>query len=236
MRVLYVEDDPIAREYIQQGLEKSGITVDVASGAATGSKMAAADAYDVFVLDVMLSDGDGFTLLQELRLSGVQTPTLFLSARGSVADRVQGLQVGGDDYLPKPFALTELVARLQALARRRWAVPVGESLRVADLDLDLSARRVVRAGQTIDLSPRQFALLEYLMRNRGQAVSRSMLTENVWGYGFESRSNAIDVQINYLRRKVDRDFAPKLIHTVKGFGYMLDDRVDSNDAVDEGTQ
>lgn len=229
MRVLYVEDDPVAREYIQRGLEKSGIAVDVAPDVATGSEFATARAYDVLVLDVMLSDGDGFALLQDLRLKGIQTPTLFLSARGAVADRVQGLQVGGDDYLPKPFALAELIARIQALARRRWEVPAGEKLRVADLQLDLAARRVTRAGQPIDLSPRQFALLEYLLRNRGHAVSRSMLTENVWGHGFESRSNAIDVQINYLRRKVDRDFEPKLIHTAKGFGYILEDRGSPSD-------
>jgi DNA-binding response OmpR family regulator len=172
----------------------------------------------------MLGDSDGLTLLRDLRLAGVQTPTLFLSARGAVADRVAGFAVGGDDYLPKPFALAELVARVQALARRRWEVPSGETLRVADLELDLASRRVTRAGTPLDLSARQLALLEYLMRNQGNAVSRSMLTENVWGLGFESRSNAIDVQINYLRRKVDRDFEPKLIHTVKGFGYILEDR------------
>jgi DNA-binding response OmpR family regulator len=224
MRVLYVEDDPIAREYIQQGLEKSGIAVDVAPDAATGSELATTQAYGVLILDVMLSDGNGFALLRDLRLSGIQTPTLFLSARGAVADRVQGLEVGGDDYLPKPFALAELVARIHALARRRWEVPADEKIRVADLELDLGARRVTRAGRLINLSPRQFDLLECLLRNRGHAVSRSMLTENVWGHGFESRSNAIDVQINYLRQKMDRDFEPKLVHTVKGFGYILKDR------------
>jgi DNA-binding response OmpR family regulator len=224
MRVLYVEDDPIAREYIQQGLEKSGIAVDVAPDAATGSELATTQAYGVLILDVMLSDGNGFALLRDLRLSGIQTPTLFLSARGAVADRVQGLEVGGDDYLPKPFALAELVARIHALARRRWEVPADEKIRVADLELDLGARRVTRAGRLINLSPRQFDLLECLLRNRGHAVSRSMLTENVWGHGFESRSNAIDVQINYLRQKMDRDFEPKLVHTVKGFGYILEDR------------
>jgi len=233
MRILFVEDDPIAREYIQQGLEKSEIAVDVAPDVATGTELANTQIYDVLVLDVMLSDGDGFALLQCLRLSGVQTPALFLSARGAVADRIQGLKVGGDDYLPKPFALAELVARIQALARRRWEVPAGEKLRVADLELDFGARRVMRAGRLIDLSPRQFDLLECLLRNRGHAVSRSMLTENVWGHGFESRSNAIDVQINYLRRKMDRNFEPKLVHTVKGFGYILEDRGSPNDDLEE---
>jgi len=229
MHVLYVDDDPIAREYIQQGLETSGMRVDVAADAATGAEMAGARPFDVLVLDVMLGDSDGLALLRDLRLAGVRTPTLFLSARGAVADRVAGFEVGGDDYLPKPFALAELVARVQALARRRWEVPAGGTLLVADLELDLAARRVTRAGRSLDLSNRQFTLLEYLLRNRGNAVSRSMLTENVWGQGFESRSNAIDVQINYLRRKVDRDFEPKLIHTVKGFGYILDDRGSSRD-------
>ncbi|HEX9815197.1 MAG TPA: response regulator transcription factor [Myxococcota bacterium] len=233
MRILFVEDDPIAREYIQQGLEKSEMAVDVAPDVATGSELANTQAYDVLVLDVMLADGDGFTLLQDLRLSGIQTPALFLSARGAVADRVQGLKVGGDDYLPKPFALAELVARIQALARRRWELPAGEKLRVADLEMDLGARRVTRAGRLIDLSPRQFDLLECLLRNQSHAVSRSMLTENVWGHGFESRSNAIDVQINYLRRKMDRDFEPKLVHTVKGFGYILEDRGSPCDGPEE---
>jgi len=233
MRILFVEDDAIAREYIQQGLEKSKIAVDVAPDVATGSELATTQIYDVLVLDVMLADGDGFALLQDLRLSGIQTPALFLSARGAVADRVQGLKVGGDDYLPKPFALAELVARIQALARRRWELPAGEKLRVADLEMDLGARRVTRAGRLIDLSPRQFDLLECLLRNQSHAVSRSMLTENVWGHGFESRSNAIDVQINYLRRKMDRDFEPKLVHTVKGFGYILEDRGSPCDGPEE---
>jgi len=224
MRVLYVEDDPVALEYVEQGLRQAGAEVDAAPDARRGADLARSRAYDVLVLDVMLPDADGFSLLRELRLSGVQTPTLFLSARGAVADRVEGLRVGADDYLPKPFALAELVARIHALGRRRWEAPADETLSVADLVLDLGARRVHRAGQAIDLSPRQFALLEYLLRNRGHAVSRSMLIENVWGPGFESRSNAIDVQINYLRRKIDRDFEPKLIQTVKGFGYLLDER------------
>jgi len=224
MLVLYVEDDPVAREFIQRGLEKAGIKVDLAPDVATGIELAHSRVYDVLILDVMLPDGDGFSLLRDLRFAGIQTPALYLSARTAVADKVRGLEVGGDDYLPKPFALAELIARIQALARRRWEVPAGEKIHVADLELDLAARRATRAGKPIDLSPRQFALLEYLMRNRGHAVSRSMLTENVWGHGFESRSNAIDVQINYLRQRVDRDFDTKLIHTLKGFGYILEDR------------
>jgi len=233
MRVLYVEDDPIAREFIQKGVEKAGIAVDMAPDVATGIECAHARVYDVLILDVMLPDGDGFSLLRDMRTSGIQTPALYLSARTAVADKVEGLEAGGDDYLPKPFALAELIARIQALARRRWAVPAGERIQVADLELDLAKRRATRAGRPIDLSPRQFALLEYLLRNRNHAVSRSMLTENVWGHGFESRSNAIDVQINYLRRKVDRDSDVKLIHTLKGFGYILEDRNRSSDQPEE---
>jgi len=234
MRVLYVDDDPVARAYIQQGLERADMRVDVVPDAESGAALAGAHAYDVLVLDVMLEDSDGLTLLRDLRAAGVNTPALFLSARGAVADRVAGFAAGGDDYLPKPFALAELVARIQALARRRWEVPSGEKLRVGDLELDLSSRRVTRAGVLLDLTARQFTLLEYLMRNRGNAVSRSMLIENVWGLGFESRSNAIDVQINYLRRKIDRDFDPKPNHTVKGFGYILEERgsTDPRDAGD----
>jgi two-component system OmpR family response regulator len=233
MQVLYVEDDPVAREFIQRGVERAGITVDLAPDVAAGVELAHSRAYDVLILDVMLPDGDGFALLRDLRFAGIQTPAIYLSARTAVADKVRGLEVGGDDYLPKPFALAELIARIQALARRRWEIPAGEKIHVADLELDLSARRATRAGRPIDLSPRQFALLEYLMRNRGHAVSRSMLTENVWGHGFESRSNAIDVQINYLRQKVDRGFDTKLIHTLKGFGYILEDR-DSADSASKG--
>jgi DNA-binding response OmpR family regulator len=224
MRVLYVEDDPVAGNFIQQGLKRRGLEVDIAPTAEAGRELALARAYDVLVLDVMLPDGDGFELLRGLRASGVDTPALFLSARGAVSDRVEGFSVGGDDYLPKPFALAELVARVKALGRRRWAAPAASKLSVSDLEMDLAAHRVTRAGQEVELSPRQFELLEYLMRNQGHALSRSMITENVWGHGFESRSNAIDVQINYLRKRIDRDFEPKLLHTVKGIGYILDDR------------
>lgn len=224
MRVLLVEDDPVAREFTARGLERHGMSADLASDCASGAALALAAPYDVLILDVMLPDRSGFDLLQQIREAGVQTPALFLSARGAVADRVEGFAAGGDDYLQKPFALAELVARARALARRRWVPMERELLRVADLEIDLGARRVFRGGLEVSLSPRQFDLLAYLARNRGFALSRSMITENVWGHGFESRSNALDVQVNYLRGKIDRNFEPKLIHTVKGVGYMLDDR------------
>jgi DNA-binding response OmpR family regulator len=224
MRILYVEDDPVAGEFIERGLKRGGLTVDLAATAEGGLEFALTGAYDVLVLDVMLPDGNGFDLLRRIRASGIETPALFLSALAAVSDRVEGFSVGGDDYLPKPFALVELVARVKALARRRWSTPPDDKLHVGDLEMDLAARRVSRAGREIEFSPRQFALLEYLMRNRDHALSRSMITENVWGPGFESRSNAIDVQINYLRKKIDRDFDSKLLQTVKGVGYMLSDR------------
>jgi len=223
VKILYTEDDSVAGELVERGLERHGLAVDLTTTAGGCAELARTGVYDVLVMDVMLPDGNGFDLLRDLRAAGVSTPTIFLSALGSVADRVNGFSAGGDDYLPKPFALAELVARIKALARRRWAVPENEKLAVADLELDLAAHRVSRAGRRIELSPRQFELLEYLVRNRGHALSRSMITENVWGLGFESRSNAIDVQINSLRKKIDRGFEPRLIHTVKGIGYMLDD-------------
>jgi len=223
MRVLYVEDDPVACEFIKRGFEREGVEVDLAATVERGLELALSRTHDVLVLDVMLPDGNGFDLLRQLRASGVGTPAIFLSARVAVSDRVEGFSAGGDDYLLKPFAQVELVARVRALARRRWAVPDGDKLRVGDLEMDLAARSVSRAGRRIAVSPRQFGLLEYLMRYRGHTLSRSMITENVWGPGFESRSNAIDVQINYLRKKIDQDFEPKLLHTVKGVGYMLDD-------------
>ena len=224
MKVLYVEDDDISRDYVQQGLTRRGLVVDVANNGTVGFEFASTGVYDVIVLDVMLPDFDGFELLRRLRSAGIDTPTIFLSARGEVGDRIQGLDLGADDYLPKPFAFAELLLRIRSLARRRLGDPIHQRLCVANLELDLGAHKVRRGDILIDLSPRQFALLEYLMRNEGFAVTRSMIIEKVWGYGFETRSNAIDVQISYLRNKIDADFEPRLIHTVKGVGYILEDR------------
>jgi two-component system copper resistance phosphate regulon response regulator CusR len=224
MKILYVEDDDISRDYVQQALIRHGLVVDVARNGSTGLEHAKTGVYDVIVLDVMLPDFDGFELLRRLRSSGIDTPTIFLSARGEVSDRIQGLDIGADDYLAKPFAFAELLLRIRALARRRLGDPVHQCLRVANLELDLGAHKVRRDSTVIDLSPRQFALLEYLMRNAGFALTRSMIIEKVWGYGFETRSNAIDVQISYLRNRIDAGFEPRLIHTVKGVGYILEDR------------
>jgi len=224
LRILYVEDDPTAREYLRKGLEERGYAVEVASDAGHGLELAVRGPFDLLLLDVMLPDSDGFEILQTLRKRDIQTPALFLSARGEVADRIRGLNLGADDYLVKPFAFAELLARIQAVARRSLAEPDDGLLQVADLNLDLRRHAVERGGKSVELTPKEFALLEYLMRNQGHAISRAMITEKVWGYGFDSYSNLIDVHINHLRKKLDHGQTPKLIHTVKGIGYVLEAR------------
>ncbi len=223
MRVLYVEDDAEARGLIERFLREAGALVETASDGALGLERATTRAYDALVLDVKLPGLDGFELLGRLRRAGVSTPVLCLTALGEVASRVRGLELGADDYLTKPFALAELLARLRALVRRRER-PLASRMQVADLSLELSGHRVRRAGKPIALTPREFALLAYLMRNEGSAVSRAMIVERVWGEGFESYSNAIVVHVNNLRQKVDRPFEHKLIHTVKNVGCVLEDR------------
>ena len=227
LRILYVEDDPTAREYIEKGLAEQGYSVTVATEAETGLSLALESPFDLLILDVMLPDGDGFELLQRIRDKGADMPAIFLTARSEVADRIRGLNLGADDYLVKPFAFAELAARIQAVARRTLAEPGDGKLTLADLEVDLKRHAVVRAGQPVDLTPKEFSLLEYLLRNQGQAVSRAMITEKVWGYGFDTYSNLIDVHINHLRKKVDRPFDRKLLHTVKGVGYVLEDRGES---------
>lgn len=224
VKVLYVEDDPVAREFVEKGLSARGFVVDLAGDLASATERAFGTEYDLLILDVNLPDGDGFGLLRELRSANVMTPALFLSARSEVTDRIRGLDIGADDYLSKPFAFEELVSRIRAIARRRNDDPPDGILRLADLEMDTARRRVSRAGQRIELTPKQFSLLEYLLRNAGFPLSREMIIEKVWGYGFESKSNAIDVQVNYLRKRIDRQFEPKLIHTVKGVGYVLEVR------------
>jgi DNA-binding response OmpR family regulator len=224
VKILYVEDDLSTAEYIRKGLETHGHLVDVAHSGADGLELGLSGAYDLAILDVMLPGCDGFEVLRELRDAGVATPVLFLTARSEVHERIRGLDLGADDYLAKPFALAELLARIRVIARRHLAEPGDGVLRAADLELDLRRSAVRRGGRSIELTPRQLALLEYLLRNRGQVVSRSMILERVWGYGFDTTSNVIDVHVNSLRRKVDRDFEPKLIHTVWGQGYVLEVR------------
>jgi heavy metal response regulator len=221
MRILYVEDDPRAREYIQKGLEENGFQVEVAGDGDAGLARALAATFDLLILDVMLPGRDGLSLLKELRDRGHETPVLFLSARGEATDRIRGLNLGADDYLAKPFAFAELLARIRAIARRRHGDPLDGRLTVEDLVLDTRRHTVERGGSPIELTPKEFSLLEYLMRNAEQVVSRAMITEKVWGYNFDSYSNLIDVHINHLRKKMDRDFEPKLIHTVKGVGYYF---------------
>ncbi len=224
LRILYVEDDPTAREYIDKGLAEQGYRVTTAADAKSGLALALASAFDLLILDVMLPDGDGFEMLRTLRDKGVDTPAIFLTARSTVSDRIRGLNLGADDYLVKPFAFAELLARISAVARRTLAEPGDGKLACGDLEVDLRRHSVTRGGRAIELTPKEFALLEYLMRHQGQAISRAMITEKVWGYGFDTYSNLIDVHINHLRKKIDRPFPARLLHTVKGVGYVLEDR------------
>ncbi|MEE2665950.1 MAG: response regulator transcription factor [Myxococcota bacterium] len=222
MRLLYVEDDLEARSYVCGALEETGIEVDVAGDGRLGLTKVLEGDYDVAVLDVMLPELSGFEMVKHLRAARVDIPVLFLTAQGEVSQRIEGLNLGADDYLSKPFAFAELVARIHAISRRR-IVPE-TILRTANLSIDPERRAVYRDELRIELTPKEFKLLEYMMRNAGSTVSRSMITERVWGYGFESYSNSIDVHVNHLRRKVDRNYSPRLIHTVKGVGYILEDR------------
>mgnify|MGYP002624533668 CR=1 FL=1 len=225
MRVLYVEDDLEAQSFVRGALEENGIEVDVAGDGRSGLAMAMSGEYDVAVLDVMLPEMSGFEIIERLRNARVDTPVLFLTAMGEVAHRIEGLHLGADDYRAKPFAFAELLARIEAVARRSGGGAArAEVLSVANLRVDPERRAVFRDELRIELTPREFQLLEYLVRNAGSVVSRAMITERVWGYGFESYSNAIDVHVNHLRRKVDRGFEPRLIHTVKGVGYIVEDR------------
>jgi two-component system OmpR family response regulator len=224
MRVLLIEDDDQLAGYLQKALGELGMLTDRAADGKDGLFMAAAESYDVLIIDRMLPKLDGLSILRTLRASGNQTPVLILSALGEVDDRVQGLRAGGDDYLVKPFAFAELHARLEALLRRGSAEVLQTRLRVCDLEMDLLACNVTRSSKTIELQPREFRLLEYLMRHAGQVVTRTMLLENVWDYHFDPQTNVIDVHISRLRAKIDRDFDPPLLHTVRGAGYILRDK------------
>jgi two-component system, OmpR family, response regulator len=221
MRALLVEDDDTIAEFVARGLREAGFAVDRAADGAAGLDAALDQPYDVAVVDVMLPKRDGLSIIEELRRRSVTTPVLILSARRSVDDRVRGLQAGGDDYLTKPFAFAELLARVQALVRRASRSPEATTLTVEDLVLDLLSRRVVRAGTAIDLRPREFALLEYLMRNAGKVVSKTMILSHVWEYNFDPQTNIVDVLVSRLREKIDRPFDRKLLHTVRGVGYVL---------------
>ncbi len=221
MHILIVEDDRETANYVVKGLRESGHAADHASDGETGYQMARGGSYDVMVVDRMLPGTDGIALVQRLREEGDQTPVLFLSALGEVDDRVTGLRAGADDYLAKPYAFAELLARVEALGRRGPTGGPETMLTVGDLTMDLLTRQVTRGGQTIDLQPREFALLEHLMRNAGRVVTRTMLLEQVWGYHFDPQTNVIDVHISRLRGKIDKGFERPLLHTVRGAGYSL---------------
>ena len=218
MRILLIEDDHEAAAYLVKGLTESGHRVDLAGAGRKGLERARQERFDAMIIDRMLPELDGLSVIAALRAARDTTPVLVLSALGDVEDRVVGLRAGCDDYLPKPFAFTELLARLEALTRRGTAET---KLNVADLEMDLIARTVARAGQTIDLLPREFRLLEYLMRHAGDIVTRTMLLEKVWDHHFDPQTNVIDVHVSRLRQKIDKGFGHPLLHTVRGAGYSL---------------
>jgi two-component system OmpR family response regulator len=221
MRALIVEDDATIAEFVGRGLREAGFAVDHSADGESGLRAALQSPYDVAIIDLMLPRRDGLSLIDELRRRKVATPVLILSARRSVDDRVRGLQAGGDDYLTKPFAFSELLARVQALLRRSTQSAAPTTLSFEDLEIDLLSRRVTRGGQDIELRPREFALLEYLMRQSGHVVSKTMILSHVWGYQFDPQTNVVDVLVSRLRDKIDRPFERKLLQTVRGVGYVL---------------
>lgn len=221
MHILVIEDDREAANWLLKGLREAGHVADHAATGPEGLEMAREGDYDVLIVDRMLPGMDGLSIVRQLREEGNQTPALFLSALGEVEDKVEGLRAGGDDYLAKPYSFSELLARVEVLGRRKTAEPVQTRLRVGDMEMDLLKRRVTRAGQEILLQPREFKLLEYLMRNAGNVVTRTMLLENVWNYHFDPQTNVIDVHISRLRAKIDKGFDKPMLHTVRGAGYVL---------------
>ena len=222
MKILIVEDEAKISEYLKQGLSEAGFVVDLARNGLDGHHLAMNESYELIVLDVMLPDVDGWRILQALREAGSKVPVLFLTAKDSVDDRVKGLDLGADDYLVKPFAFAELLARVRTLLRRGVTPGMETTLKVADLELDLMRRRVTRAAQRITLTAKEFALLELLIRHRDEVLPRSLIASQVWDMNFDSNTNVIDVAIRRLRAKIDDGFDPKLIHTVRGMGYMLE--------------
>jgi len=221
MRILVVEDDSHIADFVRQGLEEAGYAVDHTADGEEGFRYALNQPYDAAVVDLMLPRRDGLDLIQSLRQRGVATPVLILSAKRSVDERVKGLQAGGDDYLTKPFAFAELLARVQALIRRGSGTTEPTRLTAGPLALDLLERTATRDGDAIDLQPREFSLLEYLMRYPGRVISKTMILEHVWDFDFTPQTNVVEVLVHRLRSKVDEGFEPKLIHTVRGAGYVL---------------
>ena len=221
MKVLIIEDDPVTSGYLVKALGESGHTVDALADGARGLERARNEEYDVLIIDRMLPGLDGLSVIEQLRGEGRTTPVLIVSALGEVDDRVRGLRAGGDDYLVKPFAFAELLARLEALSRRLQGGTATTQFKLRDLELDQLARTVHRAGEKIELKPREFQILEYLMRHQGHVVTRTMLLEAVWDYHFDPETNVIDVHISRLRQKIDKGFEVPLLHTVRGAGYVL---------------
>ncbi len=221
MRALLIEDDLTIAEFVARGLREAAFAVEHAVDGESGLHLASSAPYDVAIIDLMLPVRDGLSVIRELRQRQVTTPVLILSAKHTVDDRVIGLEAGGDDYLTKPFAFTELLARVQALIRRATSAPASTHLTVGDLTLDLRSRHATRAGRDIELRPREFALLEYLLRNAGRVVSKTMILSHVWDYSFDPRTNVVDVLVHRLRDRIDKGFDQKMIHTVRGIGYVL---------------
>ncbi|HXV78539.1 MAG TPA: response regulator transcription factor [Candidatus Binatia bacterium] len=221
MRILLVEDDVKIASFVEKGLRSAGYAVDHAADGETGLHLALTEPYDAAVVDVMLPKLDGLSLIDQVRQKKINTPVIILSAKDSVDDRVKGLQMGSDDYMTKPFAFSELLARVQALIRRAGGISEPTQLTAADLFMNLLTREVVREGKKIDLQPIEFSLLEYLLRNAGRVVSKTMIMEHVWDYNFDPQTNVVEARISRLRDKIDRNFAKKLIHTIRGVGYVL---------------
>jgi two-component system OmpR family response regulator len=221
MRLLLIEDDLKIASFVLKGFREAGFVVHHAREGEAGLHMALHEPYDAAIIDIMLPKLDGLTLIQRLRLDKINTPVIILSAKRSVDDRVKGLQSGGDDYLTKPFSFSELLARVKALIRRATGAKDATRLVVGDLSMDLLKREVLRAGNKIELQPREFSLLEYLMRNEGRVVSKTMVMEHVWNYDFAPMTNVVEARMCILREKIDKEFSQKLIHTVRGAGYVL---------------
>jgi len=221
MRVLVVEDDQKIASFVARGLKEAGYAVDVAARGDDGLHLGLQNPYDIAVVDLMLPGLDGLSVIERWRAEQVKTPVIILSAKRSVDDRVKGLQAGSDDYLTKPFAFSELLARIQAHLRRATQTAAPTTLTCGDLTMDMLTREVTRGGRRIELQAREFSLLEYLLRNAGRVVSKTMILEHVWDYAFDPQTNVVDVLVSRLRSKIDRDFERKLIHTMRGFGYVL---------------
>ena len=222
MNIIIIEDDAKTASFVSKGLQQAGFNTVVAPDGKDGLFKMQTGEFDVAIIDIMLPGMDGFTVIQKLREAKITTPVIVLSARNSVEDRIKGLQNGGDDYLVKPFSFSELLARIQALLRRAASTAEPTTITVGDLSIDLLARKVYRAGQRIDIQPQEYMLLEYLMRNAGRIVSKTMIIEHVWEYNFDPQTNIVETRMCRLREKIDKPFERKLIHTVRGFGYVME--------------